>query len=112
MELPVTVLSVIPAIVNIYLVVMPYQTQAKLFKADSKWMTLYYFVACVMIIVQLSFAFMFLTILLTFQYSYRGYYPSVGWCTMQLYLLIVATVNFVWWLSFTKLVYDLRKHFN
>lgn len=79
MELPITFLSVLPAILNIYLVVMPYEQQEKLFKLDSRWLTLYYLVATIMFVFLLAFGLMFLTILMTFQYSEHGYYPSIGW---------------------------------
>lgn len=112
-EVPITLVSLIPAILNIYLLVMPKDKLKSLvtIKSPNSW-TAFYCSAGLLVVALATFTLLFFTAIIGFKYKTRGYYPSIGWCFMQLYLMSVSLVNTIWYLSLIKLIYDLRKFYN
>ena len=104
-------MSLLPAFANLAFNTTSFEFKQKLFRRSDNWFTAFYLLAGFMLIAMLALCVMFATIIIMFEYEERGYYPSVAWCFMQLYLLSVSAANGLWWFSCIMLVYDYRRYY-
>ena len=112
-EVSVAFLSLLPGLINIWVLNLKPEAKKTIFKYSNGhvWTAFYVLVGLIMSFM-IGFAFLFGTTVIAFQYRHEGYYPSVGWGFMNLYMFFACLVNSIYYLSVIKLVYDLRKYHN
>lgn len=111
---PMLLVALTPIGLNVWwLLTSDEKRRSVLDKNKSSWtLTVFYTLMGLIAATTFGFSMLFLMSIITFNYSYELYFPSIGWGFLNLFLSIASLVTSIYSLSFVKLVYDQRKFFN
>ncbi len=112
MELPILCFAWLPLAANLSILLVSQENKEQIFKT---WSAILFYVLYILLLcffgIFLSFFILLVIGLCGFDYNSEGYYPSVGYGFMNLYLLLFCLVNSIYMASFGYFVFVYRTHF-